>query len=203
MQDIEQDPDMYFIELKYQTVDDKKERLHPGDPFGLATMERNYSNLKFIKVDTVARIRSKFYEITCIYSFKDVIKTSINDILNQLNDDAKEYVKEGNYYKVLKRYFSAAVINNNIGMVDFYVKVFNSDLGKLYQIYCNLKAIELLHTYYKDSSTVEKIDSNLKDIDEKISLTNLNMYIHKYFTTINTAAKKIYYSLQKANKICV
>lgn len=198
LQKIEQHTDMYFIELKYLTANDLKERLHPGDVFGIALMERHYSQLKFIKIDTVIRVKERFYELTCIYSFKEEIKTSTNEVIKQLNEDIEEYKKEGNYFKILKRLFSIAVMNNNIGAADYFIKIFNSELGKLYEIYCNLKAIELLHKYYTDSTTIDKINKNLKLIDDKFSLKGIAKHIGQYFKKINSAAKKLY---ENRNKI--
>ena len=69
--DIDKDIDDYLIEVKLQTVDGHKTRLYVGDVFGLITLERAYNRLKFIKIDVVARVDNKFYEISCIYMFYD------------------------------------------------------------------------------------------------------------------------------------
>jgi hypothetical protein len=74
LQNINQNPDMYLIELKYQTKSDLKIRMYPGDIISQEGLERYYDQIKFIKIDTVARIKNKFYEISCIYLFKKAIR---------------------------------------------------------------------------------------------------------------------------------
>jgi hypothetical protein len=147
---------MYLTELKYQTKSDLKIRMYPGDIISQQGLERYYDQIKFIKIDTVARIKNKFYVITCIYHFKDVITQTLQDITKQLEDDIIELKQEHKYYKVLKRLFSMSVLNNNIGMVNYLMRVFNSELGKQYEKLCNLQAIELLQKFYTDEATKEK-----------------------------------------------
>jgi hypothetical protein len=48
---------MYLIELKYQTKSDLKIRMYPGDIISQEGLERYYDQIKFIKIDTVARIK--------------------------------------------------------------------------------------------------------------------------------------------------
>jgi hypothetical protein len=104
---IEKEPDLYFIELKYETKNELKIRLHPGDVYGLKTLERHYSDLSFIKIDCVMRLQNKFYEITCIYKFEDIKPedNSKEETIKRLEGDIKELMSEGKYYKVLKEYF--------------------------------------------------------------------------------------------------
>ena len=66
--------------------------------------------------------------------------------------------------------FSIYVLYKNMGQAEFLIKVFNSDLGKIYEKVCNLEAIEIIHTYYKDKDTIEKIKKCLKLLREKFDL---------------------------------
>ncbi len=82
-------------------------------------------------------------DVSIMYRYK-----KHNDKEN-IKEDIKELMKEGRYYKVLKRMFS---LNPNIKYIDF----FNSPIGKLYSITENLKLLEenkniLDHTLIKNN----------------------------------------------------
>jgi hypothetical protein len=196
LQKINLNPDMYLIELKYETKANLKVRMHPGDIISQQGLERYYDQIKFIKIDTVVRVRNKFYEISCIYHFKDNIAQTPQDIIKQLEDDIVEFKEEHRYYKVLKRLFSISVLNKNINMINFYIRVFNSELGKQYEKLCNLQAIQLLEQYYKDDSTREKINANLKLIHES-NKGSIDTLIKRYSKVINNESKNIYDNLKK------
>jgi hypothetical protein len=195
LQNINQNPDMYLIELKYQTKSDLKIRMYPGDIISQEGLERYYDQIKFIKIDTVARIKNKFYEISCIYLFKNEIEETKEELIKRLEDDITELKKEHKYYKVLKRLFSISMINNNINTAQLLMNVFNSDLGKQYEKLCNLQAIELLNEFYKDESTREKINLNLKLINERPN-TSISKLITRYSKVINNEGKNIYNNIK-------
>jgi hypothetical protein len=90
LQNIELNPNMFFIEMKYETLNNLKIRMHPGDIISQEGLERHYSDLKMVKIDTVALIKNKFYEISCIYSFKDNLDETQQEIIKRIQDDIND-----------------------------------------------------------------------------------------------------------------
>lgn len=114
-----------------------------------------------------------------------------------IKDDIEIYLAEGEYWKVLKRWFSIYFLYNNVESIEFLVRVFNSELGKLYEKVCNLQAIELLYEFYKDDRVLEKIQQNLKLVGEdSFNIKRLNRKLEDCLKLLNSEAKKIYKGLK-------
>ena len=194
LEKINNNNDVYFIELKVQTLKNKKTRFYKDTlkDFEVKNISQNFDNLDFIKIDTVARIDNIFNEITCIYKINKSVLTP-EKYIKMLKDDIQEYVKEKDYYKSLKRLFNIYVAEGNDQMSEYLIRVFNSPLGSIYSRLCNLSAIKLLLEHYKDDDIVkQKIIVNLKDIREPEDITSIDRNIMKYFKELNTQAKPIY-----------
>jgi hypothetical protein len=192
LEKIEKDNDTYFIELKLQTKKGEKTRFYHGDVFSYSDFEKVYTDMAFFKVDMVMCIKNKFYEASCIYKLDNNEILTREEIMKNIKEDIEEYKAKGYYYKVLKRWFSIYAMYNNIGPVEFLVQVFNSELGKIYEKVCNLSAIELLYQYYKDDRTMEKIEHNLKLLNEDLNIKKINRKMHDYLKLINKEARTIY-----------
>ena len=81
--------DIKFIELKFQTKNNKKIRFKPNKPFTLNEFKKDYDNIDFIKLDVIPFINNTFIEVSIIYKFnKDKLTTS--NYIEMLNDDIKE-----------------------------------------------------------------------------------------------------------------
>ena len=77
------------------------------------------------------------------------------------------------------------------------IKVFNSDLGKIYERICNLEAVEIVNTYYKDKDTIERTQKCLKRMGEKFDLKHIAKQIDKYSNELNDEAKTIYDNMKE------
>ena len=193
---IQKDPNTYFIEMKLQTKDNDKLRFYHGDSFSVSDFEKYFGKLDFIKVDIVMHVKDMFWEASCIYNLTNTgEKITLDSIVRNIKEDIEEYKKEGQYYKVLKRMFSIYVLYNNTGQIEFLIRVFNSELGKLYEKICNMKAIELVSEFYTDKDTEEKIHKSLNLLHEK--KTNLSSKIKEYSKSLNARAKKIYTNMDQ------
>jgi hypothetical protein len=198
LEKIEKDPNVFFIELKLETQDGAKTRFHHGDVFSYSDFEQVFGNMKMFKVDIVMNIQNKFYEASCVYRVSSDELLTNGQVVETIKEDIEEYLAKGMYYKVLKRWFSIYVLYNNVASVEHLVQVFNSDLGKLYEIICNMQAIEILYQYYKDDRTVEKIQQNLKLIQEgNFSIKALHRKLNIYLRDLNKHAKKIYKGMKE------
>ena len=76
-------------------------------------------------------------------------------------------------------------------------KNFNNPLN-LYEKISNLQAIELLYQYYKDDRIVEKIEKNLKLLNEDLNIKRIHKKMHDYLKLSNKEAKKIYETITLA-----
>ena len=126
-----------------------------------------------------------FKDISIIYNFNN-IKEDTPTKIERLKADYNELVKEGDFYKSLKRLFSIYKIKKE------YPKLKQlTNIGKLYESNSNLKTIQLLKTMYHDIQTKKRIDINLKflKIDPK---ENLNGLIKANDIFLNENAKKIH-----------
>jgi len=180
--------DIKFIELKFQTKDNKKIRFKPNKPFTLNKFKKEYDNIDFIKLDIIPFISNTFIEVSIIYKFnKDKLTTS--NYIEMLNDDIKELNKNKEYYKILKRKFNIYKAKKDYPKLLELTNYFNSDIGKQYQIKSNLEAINKIHEIYKDNLTNRKIEINLKDIKDDVNFNNINNKLKEYSKNINTNAK--------------
>ena len=67
LQNIEQDPDTYFIELELQSKSNEKVRFYHGDVFSYSDFEKAYGDMAFFKVgDMVMLVKSKLFEASCV-----------------------------------------------------------------------------------------------------------------------------------------
>ena len=187
LQELEKN-DIKFIELKLQTVNNKKIRFKPNKPFEIDKFKKDFNNIDFIKLDIIPFINNTFIEVSIIYKFsKDKLTTS--NYITMLNDDIKELNKDKQYYKILKRKFNIYKANKDYPKLLFLTEYFNGDNGKIYQKKSNLEAIKKIHEIYKDTLTNRKIEINLKDIKEDININNVNSKINEYAKEVNSNAK--------------
>ena len=107
------------------------------------------------------RVEDKFFESSGTYRMVPVAGMTLEKVVTYLKENIKKHIKEGNYYKCLKRMFSIYIMYKNMSQVDFFIKIFNTDLGKLYEIICILQAVELVYEHYDDDRTVEKLEKNV------------------------------------------
>jgi hypothetical protein len=193
---IARDRNMFFIELKLETTTGEKRRLHPRQEIRMTWLEKDFDRLSFAKIDVVIRVQNKFYEASCIYAFRDGPMDQAGVIAN-LQQDMNEFLKEGNYYKALKRLFSIAVLNNNQTTLTYLTNVFNSPLGQENEKLCNLKALQLLRQNYPDKSTLQKINQNIKLLNESFRIGSIGKHIKKYQRLVSKKAKLHYQELKK------
>ena len=182
-------PDLWFVELKLQTKSKKKVRIYPPEKLEQSEFDAVYDTLDIVKVDFVARIDGYFTEISVIYSFSKEPPTT-EDYIRSLRDDIKELRKEKKYYKMLKRQFSIhKALDEKSDMVRLG-KVFNSDLGKEYQLISRLEAMKLvLEHYQKDDVLLRKLKIALKDLKVPAGTSVLNL-LETRSKQLNTTARK-------------
>ncbi len=184
---IQDDPNLYFIELKIQQTTGKKVRWYPTQLFKYGDFLKAIKNLDYIKIDLIAYIEFRMIEVSVNYQFNHDSKHT--NAVQELKNDMTELIKEGSYYKSLKRLFSINRINENMKMIKKLTEFFNSKYGKNYSIVANLEAIKKLAEYYKDPTTNKKININLKDL--KIDRKDIPSTIKALESEYNKVARQI------------
>ena len=200
--------DMYFIEFKVQNKKGDKVKYTHLNEFNEKEFNKIYKTVDFIKLDYVIRIGNKFIELSVNYFYdkNNNIKESdksFQEITKSLKDDMNEQIKEGNYFKALKRLFSVynlKYVKEQLKNTDKYIslsKFFNSEWGKLYSETANLKAIKLLLENYDDEETIKRAIINLKDLNIEPNLKKIDNIIKNNEKKYNNKAKELLSELNK------
>jgi hypothetical protein len=188
---------VYFIELKIQgkTPDDKKKFFDneniPEDEF----IKQFNRGVEFIKIDYIVRFGNIFKDVSINYFFNTELTREdiFHILLTRMNNDAREYRKEGRYFKALKRIFNIFRYLRQKRSLIKLSKFFNSEFGRLYALSSNLKTIKLLvESGYTDADTRSKILINLKDIGVEPDITKINEVIEKTDKIFNDKAKEYF-----------
>ena len=174
---------LYFIEFKIEYLDGTKLKLNDKN-----IKLSMFKNIKFVKIDYILFFDYVYKELSIIYNFY-YIKEDKNTKIQRLKNDYNELFKEGNIYKSLKRLFSIYKIQKDYANLKNLTSLFNSNVGKLYEVNSNLKTIQLLKTMYNDAYTNKRIEINLKflRIDPN---ENLDKLIIENDKILNKNAKK-------------
>jgi len=128
------------------------------------TISESLDDKAVIKLDILAYIDGEFIEMTNLFEFM-VGRKPLNfeldsDIIKSIKEDVVYYYEEKNYIKMLKRIFTIAKVRGDKNMIKKLVEIFNSGLGRTYQVSSNLENI---------ISLIEKLNNtNLEKIREKI-----------------------------------
>jgi len=148
---------LYFIEFKIEYNDGTKVKINDTNKMRL----HMFKNINFVKIDYIVFMDYVFKEVSIMYIFNGK-KEAEEDIIKTLRDDHDELIKSGERFKALKRLFSIYKIQKDYPNMKKLTSLFNSQLGKIYEINSNLKTILLLKTMYDDQLTMKRIDINLK-----------------------------------------
>jgi len=167
-----------------------------------------------IKIDVVYYIYDQFIEFSNIFEIHYGNKTympSIN-VIESLKDDMRQLLREGNYFKYLKRLFVLARINNDTKLIENLLEIFNSNLGLVYKIASQLKTMtDMIDKGYK---LIDKYHNSLQYLKQQLGYVyefNLPKDIFEKFDKMSKtkSAKSLYKQLEimtdllmnKVNKI--
>jgi hypothetical protein len=108
------------------------------------TLEEAFGSPTITKLDIVALIQDKYTELSIIYEFhngKEVLNPDVIDPESSLKDAILLYQHKGNLFKVIKRKFALAKLQHDIPKLKKYNTILNSELGKLYVVYSDVKTL--------------------------------------------------------------
>ena len=152
---------LYFIEFKIEYNNDTKLKINDLSMIRL----RMFKNIKFVKIDYIVFLDYVFKEVSIMYIFKNKKETD-TDRIQTLRNDYDDLMVKGENFKALKRLFSIYKIKKDYINLKTLTSLFNSNIGKIYEMNSNLKTIQLLKTIDQqdndDDLTQKRIHSNLK-----------------------------------------
>ena len=106
-----------------------------------------------------------FLKRSIMYIFKNKKETD-TDRIQTLRNDYDDLMVRGENFKALKRLFSIYKIKKDYINLKTLTSLFNSNIGKIYEMNSNLKTIQLLKTIDQqdndDLTTQKRIHSYLK-----------------------------------------
>ena len=182
--------DLWFVELKLQTLAGRKIRVFPGGHLKREDWDKVFDKLDFVKLDLIARISGFFTEVSIIYSIADKEQTP-EEYIASLQKDIKELAKEKKWYKILKRKFNILKAEGDKKGLLRLSRVFNGELGKEYQIVSRLEAIEKVLEVDQDPQTIKKASISLKDLHFPPEVENLSEWVKQRSADLNAKAKKL------------
>ena len=113
------------------------------------------------KIDAVALVNGRYVELSTVYQYPDEISSN-KEYVEELKADIKEKVKEGDYWKALKRLFSIRRITNP-KKADDMIPIFNGEFGLLYQVISDIGVlIYLLELHKGDKKLLSEEISGFK-----------------------------------------
>lgn len=99
------------------------------------TLEYAFSSPNISKLDVIAFLQgTRFVEISAIYQFyngKTLLNKGDTDVEKSLMESVIAYTAQGKYFKVLKRLASLARLHKESKVVEKFIPIFNSDLGRM------------------------------------------------------------------------
>ena len=182
---IQRDDDMYFMEFKIQYENGHKIKFTADEIEKIEIPTKDFDKIVYLKLDLIYYIDFVFKEVSINYWFKEEEKT-----IDSLKEDIKELADEGRYYKIIKRLFSIAKQKDDTVKGLIFSKFFNKASGIEYVYLNNLKAIKELLMVYDDDITKNKVRINLKDIDVRSNLDEIDKLIKKYQEKVDNDAYK-------------
>ena len=149
-----------------------------------------FHNVLYIKMDFIVRINNIFKELSIIYNLNT--ETPPSKVIQDLNTEIKDNIKDKNYYKALKRLFSLYKAEGQTKKQLPLSVFFNSEVGRAYETVSNLKAINLLLHHHQGKEVKKKIRINLKDLHMAPSIRMIDPYIKAYTDIIQREAKQVW-----------
>jgi hypothetical protein len=195
LDNVKNEPNLFFIEFKIQDKEGNKKKFFNMNEFTQDEFTKHFNNnIELCKMDLIIFLKGTFIEVSIIYFFSDK-QLDLKEYVKVLLKDQAEYYKEKKYYKSLKRLL---VANKYLDVPDrelilSITKLFNSEIGKLYQLKNQIDAGLIFYDKYKNDKylkvfvnnkglrgiTVDELRKLSDDYDKLINKEGLSFY--KYY----------------------
>jgi hypothetical protein len=187
---------VFFVEFKIQQTN--------GNKYKFKTLEELENDdfkfyryfdekIDYCKFDFVILLDGRYIELSSIYVFNQA-PFDANELMKSLLDDRKEMMKEGKFYKSIKRLFAYIKLQPEETMdKDILVEItrfFNSNIGRLYQENSILKAIKLMMETYPDNAEIDKYNNYVFSNMGFKDINDIDKIINEYDNLINREGHK-------------
>ena len=176
-QQAKKDPNVFIVDFKCGEIDgepirwtykDMMKGTKNGYTFAECLMMKST-----IKLDEIYLLNGSFVDITDNYYFtlgnhQNSPKPTKKEMIEGIKADAKELVKEGNYYKALKRKF---LLKPSQKLIDY----FNSEVGILNKARADLDILLILNEQTFRKPKMTDLNGDLQIIKQDLSYTNANL----------------------------
>jgi len=148
-----------------------QQQIMRNDNNGL-TFEECLSHKGMVKIDIIYLLNGRFIELTNVYEIvingESNLDYSIDKSIQDKTDEYKLMVKEGNYFKSLKKLYSIMKITNLSDLrLEKLLNYFNSPMGLLYRCKSDLET--LLVAINSSEFDLDEVKNSLEMIKELIS----------------------------------
>jgi len=166
------------------------------------TLEEAIKQKSTIKIDVIAYINNTFIEISENYYIKlngisnfDEKELNKNSIISSIKESEEDEIKDNNYNKALKRFFSRSLIlNKNDPKIKLLIDFFNSDIGILNKTRSDLDTLILLLEKV-ERINIDHILNALDIMKFQNSYNTIKDYTNDFIKIIEVKSKKKLYKL--------
>jgi len=146
------------------------------------TLEDGFKSPSITKIDVISWIMgNRFADFSCIYQF-EYNNIPINDLQIDLDISLKydiiNYLNKEKYFKMAKRLFSLNLLYGNRSQLDKLSILFNSSLGKLYQISSDIKTIQFL-IENQENVPLDRLHFEQNHFKSRLANVNIPSYLNK------------------------
>lgn len=156
-----------------------------------------------VKVDVIALVNNVYRDFSVIYELSDKGKRhNAFDMEpeSSIKEDIRYYTQAKNPYKALKRKFALAKLHNDLPAMKRYDKIINSDLGKLYLVYSEIKTLADLLEAGNDISGIQRLLTHI-DIPEALKKDIENVKTKADYPILRHIENEILKNLSKGTKL--
>jgi hypothetical protein len=160
--------------------------MHRGESNGVSFIDA-LKMRSMIKIDVITLINSRIIEISEVYSItldetSNIENTEKDYIKQDILQEYKQIIKNGNYFKALKKMYSIIRLENeNDRQLDILINYFNSPIGLLYRIKSDLETILLIINEKKFETDI--IIQSLHLMNEQLSSFQVENLIENIIKT--------------------
>ena len=192
-------PDVYIGDIKcgemngepirWKVSEVLKGKLRMGDHYH--TLADVIRNPVLFKLDVVAFIDGRYTELSMIYNYGKAGTIPDRQFRQELELEVEEKYREKLYYKMAKRMFSIARLDEDEETALELLPVFNGDLGRLYSIISDLDVLVYLFDNKKHIPK-NRLDTELNNFKARMAnIWNLSSFIKNEDDFINAINKQI------------
>ena len=180
---LNKDPNLYFIDfIALEDSDSNPKHWTRQEVLKGVNLEKVFEHKNVIKIDIAQYVAGRFLAVSNWYEFRWDNGKGINreketkDTPLSLREDMKKfYYEKKNYLKVLKRYFIITQNKNLKSEQEKLIKIFESDLGKIYKIKSEQDTMISILEQYHDKTTIERVKEALQNQKNDIGTTTIGI----------------------------